>query len=382
MGIKDFFTVLKDECPQVLHPLNVDALSGISAAVDISVFFNNFVKTKEDNWIDPMVRFLINLKKNKISATFIFDGNEVPVEKQPEQQRRRDGFNKQKSRLERGKELLPVLRKHRDLGSLPSDDIIEELKSIIGPVRAKNMQTDFTDIYSIHPSLVTALGKIEQQTKSILPEYTPIARDFIESFGFDHFLAKGEAEALCASMAIEETVDAVITEDSDVMCYGTPYLLCKWKEGECIALAKDEMLKGLGMSFEAFRDMCILLGCDYNKKDKDGNHLSLMGYPPDGVKRKKAVNIGAKKVVDMIKAYGNLEGCEPFLENPEVLRYQRCRELFVPPDTSFLPPPSVRNIDRKRLEKLWYKHGVGVPLETALKHLKAAEVVLEADVEL
>lgn len=373
MGVQDFFTVLRDECPEVLHPMKISNLKGISVSIDISIFFNNFVRSKTDNWIDPMVRFLTNLKKNKIAATFIFDGVEVPIEKQPEQQRRRENFNKQTDLLERGKELLPLIAKHRDLGTLPSEDIIEEIKVIIGPMRAKKMETDFDDIFSIHPSLITALSKREQQTKQVLPDYTPIARDFIESFGFDHFTAKGEAEALCASMCIEGSVDAVITEDSDVMCYGTPYLLCKWSGEECVVLSKEEMLKGLDLSFESFRDLCILLSCDYNDRVK--------GYPPDGVKRKKPVNIGAKKAVEIIRAYRSLEVAEPFLENPEVLKYERCRELFTPPDTSFLPPPKIRNIDLSRLSKLWKKHKVSLDFEKVCKVLKPTDVVLDVDVE-
>lgn len=380
MGIKDLFKVLESECPDVLHPLKIPALRGISVAIDISVFFNLFVKSKSENWLNPFVSFLIDLKKNNIAATFIFDGLEVPPEKNPEQQRRREESNKRNQKLERGKELLPEIAKYKEKKKLPPEDLIAEIKNIIGPIRAKTMETDFDDIFSIYPSMVTALGKMENQSAPILPEYTPIARDFIESMGFDLYQAKGEAEALCAAMCIEGRVDAVISEDSDVLAYGCPYLLCKWKGAGCTAISIDEVLKGLGMTYSSFRDMCIFLGCDYNKRDHEGAHVSIMGYP--SAKSKKAVSIGTKKVVEMIKTHKKLEDCEVFLENSEYLKYERCRELFTPPDTSFLPSPTYRNVDFPRLKKLWAKHRITISYDKAIQHWKAPEITIEADLDL
>jgi hypothetical protein len=83
----------------------------------------------------------------------------------------------------------------------------------------------------------------------------------------------------------------------------------------------------------------------------------------------------------MIREYPSLEEMEPFLENPEVLNYQRCRELFTPPNTSFLPPPKPRNVDKRRLEKLWKKHGVTISsFEKAMKWWESVEIVVDSGV--
>jgi 5'-3' exonuclease len=368
MGIQGLFALLKDECPEVIHHLEIKSLSGISVAIDISIFFNFFVKSKSD-WLVLFINFLLELKKNQIYAIFIFDGPEVPPEKNPEQQKRRDQTNKSIHKLERGKELLPYIKGCIERKEFPLSEVIDELKAIIGPIRAKNLQTEFEDIYSIHSSLITTIEKIQQQTKQILPEYTPIARDFIESLGFDHYLAKGEAEALCASMAIEGSVDAVITEDSDVLVYGCPYLICKWRDGECDLISLQEVLDGLGLKFQKFRDLCILMKCDYNKGNK------IVGFPPDGRSRKTATAIGAKGAMSIMRECENLEEAEKYIENPEDLIYQRCREIFIPPSTSFLAPPSSRGIDEERLEKLWKKHRVPLSLEKILKAWRSPEIL-------
>jgi len=376
MGIQDLFTLLKKECPTVIHHVKIDVLSGISVAVDISVFFNVFVKTSTQSWLEPFIHFLLRFKKKDIYPIFIFDGLEVPEEKKGEQQHRRDTVNKSKDNLARGKELLPLVEKYQSLGEAPPPEVIEELKVIIGPKRAEKMETDFTDIYSILPSLHTAMKQLTKQTTPILPIYTSIARDFIEALGFDHYLAKGEAEALCASMCIEGKVDAVITEDSDVMAYGCPYLICKWRDGECDLIAMEDILFELGLSYESFRDLCILLKCDYNHRAK---------LPPSTKKRKdgeenKPRGVGMVKALELINEHQSLENIEPLLWDPEVLNYRRCRELFQPPSTSFLPPPAPRSIDKKRLAGLWKKHGLREGLYGQILGLwTPAEVVIDSD---
>lgn len=361
MGIHDLFSTLRKKCPQVIHHMSQSNLKGISVAVDISVFFNVFIRSADPNsitvnaWLPGFIDFLISFKKNKISPIFIFDGLEVPDEKREEQQRRRDTVNKAKDNLVKGQELMPLIEKYRDQGELPPEDIIASLREVIGPNRAQVLETDFSDIYSITPSLAFALRKIEKQTLPILPQYTTIARDFIEVLGFDHYLAKGEAEALCASMCIEGSVDAVITEDGDVFAYGCPYLLCKWTRGQCDAIALDEILEGLGLDFNTFRDFCIMSGCDYNHRAKlPPNPKS---KPKDGGEP-QPIPVGPTRALSLLEEFGSLEKIEDKLWNPEVLNFRRCRELFQPPDTSFLSPPAPRSLDRKRLKELWKKHSL------------------------
>lgn len=381
MGIKDLFKTIRSQCPDVIHHMSQSHLKGISVAVDISVFFNVFVRTATPEtaggWLASFVDFLINFKKLGIFPIFIFDGLEVPDEKREEQQRRRQTVTTMKDKLVKGKELIKEVERCRDLKKLPAESVIADLKEIIGPKRAEVLGTNFKDIYSIAPSLEFAIRKLEQQTSPILPQYTSIARDFIEALGYDHYLAKGEAEALCASMAIEGSVDAVITEDGDVMAYGCPFLLCKWTRGQCDVIALDDLLKGLDLSFDAFRDFCIMSGCDYNSRAK------LPPNPKAKVKEGKEPQprpVGAVTALKLIQEHGSLDKIEKELWNPEVLNFRRCRELFQPPDTSFLHPPFPRGIDRKRLKGLWAKHHLkDAQLSRVLKLWTPTEVVVDSE---
>ena len=101
--------------------------------------------------------------------------------------------------------------------------------------------------------------------------------------GLAYLQALGEAETLCAYLAIKGQVDAVLTEDTDVMAYGTPVMLAfkdlKVTDEQVYGLHHKNILKDLEMNHEEFRDLCILLSCDYNERVK--------GFVPDGRNRKK-----------------------------------------------------------------------------------------------
>src|SRR5205085_3124549 len=105
-------------------------------------------------------------------------------------------------------------------------------------------------------------------------------------------------------------------------------------------VSHQAILEDLEMTCEEFRDLCILLGCDYNDRIK--------GYPPDGKTHKKPVSIGAKGAFAMITEYRRLEEVEKYVVDPDPLIYRRCREIFTPPDD--LPNISIpynRQIDKE-----------------------------------
>ena len=97
-------------------------------------------------------------------------------------------------------------------------------------------------------------------------------REVAEAMGVTVVQAPGEAEAACAALAAGGTVDAVLTNDSDALCFGAT---CVWKElrldhrgvlakcslVECTLDRVDEMC---GFSREGIALMAALSGGDYN----------------------------------------------------------------------------------------------------------------------
>lgn len=328
MGISDFYELINERCPGVLVPMNLSDLTGISVAVDISIFLNKYVKSAgETRWLDTFIILLCTLKKNGIKPVCIFDGPNPPPEKRQEQERRRAEAAKKKERIQRGKELFEKLTKSYKPHSKPlEEELKDEIKIIIGPKRGRTQNVNYDDVYDVLACLKDSIEKMEKQNLPILPEYSIKAKQIIKIMGFPYFQADGEAEALCSGMCHLGHVDAVLSEDTDVLAIGAPFLLSKIDitKQTITAISYADILSSLEMKSEEFRDLCILLGCDYNDRVK--------GYPPDGKNRKKPVSIGVKGAYWMINEYRRLEEAEQYMVDSDPLNYRRCRELFTPPE--------------------------------------------------
>lgn len=332
MGIQDFFEAVELLCGGgVLVSTKLSQLHGWKVAIDVSIFLNKYVKTSgSERWIDIFIILLINLKKHGIKSICIFDGPDYPPEKQHERERRRAEGEKAKNIINYAKELHEKLllydQDRWSSGSPKQQQISNEIKTLITSKRDSNIvvKVNYSLLDSVTNALTDFIEKKERQTAPILPEYSEMAKKLITILGMNWFQAKGEAEALCASLCYHGMVDAVLSEDTDTLAYGAPFLFCKIdpKTESLSSVCYQDILKNSGYSSKQFTDLCILLSCDYNDRIK--------GYPPDGKKHKKEIAIGVKGAVAMMSEYKSLEKAEPYMLDPTPLKYQRCRELFTP----------------------------------------------------
>ena len=88
----------------------------------------------------------------------------------------------------------------------------------------------------------------------------------IRALGLEHATSQGEAEAMCAQLNAEGYVDAVITEDSDVFCYGAKVVLQNFALNAAVKSLKMYKMDKIEDLLEINRDrlifMAIVLGCD------------------------------------------------------------------------------------------------------------------------
>jgi 5'-3' exonuclease len=366
MGIKDLHPLLKSEAPGYVLDYHYSELSGLRIAVDISIFLYRQIRTAgKPSWTNSFVLFLTGFKKYGIKMVCIFDGPNPPPEKNREQGRRRAELQKSIDRMNRCIEIRNDLQDNY----IPFDkdikqELVNECKSLISPKKTKADTTNYYDISDIVDSLNNKIEKLEKQTIPITLDDSDQAFKIVEALGLAAFKADGEAETLCAYLAINGAVDAVLTEDTDVLAYGTPFMLfykqdIKFSDEKLHGIYFESLLEQMEMNLEEFRDLCILLSCDYNDRVK--------GYPPDGKKRKNPISIGAARALCMIKEYRRLEEVSKYLLDPGPLIYERCRFLFTIPE----------KIPVKHLED---KEGSIVPFnkplneEELIKHLPGGKI--------
>jgi 5'-3' exonuclease len=383
MGISDFYKVINDECSHVLVKMHLSQLAGQRIAVDISIFLNKFVKTAgSQRWLDSFIMLLCILKKHGIKPVGIFDGPNPPIEKKREQDRRRAEAAKKNERIAHGKSLIKKLEKLASDDKSLDEDLIADVKGVIGARRGKNVDSiNYDDIYDVIVGLKDAVSRQEKQNAPILPEYSVKAKEIIDIMGLSYFQAPGEAETLCAGLCCAGMVDAVLSEDTDVMAYGTPFMLSKidLSSETVTVLCHEEILRSLEFDHDEFKDLCILLSCDYNDRIK--------GYPPDGKKRKKPAAIGAKGAFLMIKEYRRLEEAEKYIEDSDPLNYRRCRNLFTPPkkdELTHITIPYNGKIDKTRLINFIRDNKIRITMDYILSTWKPPEILFlnEGDEEI
>nr|QBK86211.1 MAG: flap endonuclease [Marseillevirus LCMAC102] len=368
MGIKDLYSVINAAAPNALQVYHLSEFTGMRFAIDISVFLYKYIRSAgPDRWMNTFILLLCTLKRYGIKSVCIFDGPNSPPEKKIEQERRRAESERSINRL---KECIRVRDTLQDNSNEPLDfQLKTECRQLICVKRGTVDITNYDDVNDVVDSLNVTIEKLERQTLPITDSHREMATNIVKMLGLACFQADGEAETLCAYLAITGQVDAVLTEDTDVLAYGTPIMLAfkdfKLNEEKLFGIQFPSLLKEMEMNIDEFRDLCILLSCDYNNRVK--------GFPPDGKNRKKAIGIGAKGALCMIQEYKRLEEVCNHVENAEPLKYRRCRELFtVPRSIPYVIVPYNDPPDFDKLAKFIRENGLTVNLEYIGKCWKPA----------
>jgi 5'-3' exonuclease len=300
-----------------------------------------------------------------------------------EQARRRAEREKMISKMKEAKRILVIVEKEYGPKNLKIDGHLKkEIELLFSNRKNKEYKIDFSEPIDVIPELKTLIEKYYRQTLPITDEYKEKAKKIVNILGLAVLQADGEAETLCAYLAIKGEVDAVLSEDTDVLAYGTPLLLSKIdivKEKVTTILHKN-IRSCTGFSTEEFRDLCILLSCDYNSR--------VIGFPPECSKHekhrkaKKPVHIGAKAAVCMIDAYRNLEEVERHVVDTDPLNYRRCRELFTVPDTiPYIVVPYNQPIREEELRSFLKENKCAISIKFILDKWKPVPMVFDDDEE-
>jgi 5'-3' exonuclease len=95
----------------------------------------------------------------------------------------------------------------------------------------------------------------------------------MRAYGVTYFDAHGEADQLCAMLTITGKVWGCMSEDMDMFIYGCPRIIRYFNiNNENVKLYNVEnILYELNVTFNNFKQICILSGTDYNLRDNKYN---------------------------------------------------------------------------------------------------------------
>ncbi|KAF3763692.1 PIN domain-like protein [Cryphonectria parasitica EP155] len=290
MGIKQLFSIIKEEAPDAIKEGEIKNHFGRKVAIDASMSIYSFlIAVRSDgqqlmnesgettSHLMGMFYRTLRMIDNGIKPLYIFDGA-PPKLKSGELARR----------YQRKQEATEGLEEAKETGT--AEDV----------------------------------EKFSRRTVRVTREHNAECQRLLKLMGVPYLVAPTEAEAQCAILARAGKVYAAASEDMDTLCFNTPILLrhltfSEQRKEPIQEIHVDKVLDGLNMDRKQFVDLCILLGCDY-----------LDPIP----------KIGPHTALKLIREHGSLEKVVEFIESdkkgkytlPDDWPYRDARDLFFEPD--------------------------------------------------
>lgn len=240
MGIKNLNNLIAEFTN--IDPCNKTELSNFrnkTFAIDANLFIYKFLYSN-GNHINGLFFMINKLSKFKINPVFIFDGR-PPEEK--------------KHTLDNRKKLKKKI--HTQVLTLKANLLLTNDTAKITEVKNK--------IANLEKRLVYVDNNVIQSSKKILNLMNILYID-----------APSEAEQLCSILSRLNIVDGVISDDTDTLACGSKIILRNFnnKQDYVSYYNFTGILYELGLNYDSFLDLCILLGTDYNSKIKNMNYKS------------------------------------------------------------------------------------------------------------
>lgn len=355
MGIKNLHKLLEKyskECYQTRH---LSEYSYRKVAIDISLYLYKYKAIAGHRWVESFISLVNSLRKHDIHCVFVYDG-QAPVEKLEEQKRRRD------SRENQSKKIAELERQIEDF----------EKNGIIGPLIQELCETKVSSLFRQQViknyNINIAKAKVESMKSmliSITPEDVQLTRDLFDVMKIPYIQAPHEAENFCSHLAIHQKVDYVLSEDTDVLAYGTPYFLTKIDtfNDTVVEISYEKILEQTEMTKETFTDLCIMCECDYN------SNIYLIGPEKSYTLLKAYENI--ENVLKHLKTLKNKDGTPKYTDDMFLpLKYEKCRELFTIEESCvkdiYIPYCDIPNFND--IQDFFFKHGIKYNIEKLKKN--------------
>jgi 5'-3' exonuclease len=340
MGIKSLHKFLQKRVPDIYKPDTISAYKGQRIAVDTLAYLYKFKTSKRKRWITSFIAMLQMFNKYNIEGIFIYDTRAPEMKKDTIRERRA----KRSVADKRIQDIREALEEYNESGNNPSPILIDIMNKksnyvskLLQPTNPQNFVIDSVVIQD-------EISRLEKQTIFVTREDITKTKELLDILGIAYFDADSEAETLCCYLCNYEDVVAVLSNDTDVLVYGTPVFITNLNmyTEACTQIRIQDILDGLELTQEEFKDFCIMCGTDYNKN---------------------IYQIGAVKAFKLIKKYRRLENIRDETNyDTSVLKFEAVREIFEKPSIAPGLSLNTRAVDRERLDDFLMRHNCALDL--------------------
>jgi flap endonuclease-1 len=353
MGIKSLSKFLRENFPDVFEHIHISQYRFQKVAIDTSLYLCNYKALYGDEgWLGAFIKLVSALRKNDVHCVFIYDTS-APAEKTEE---RKERHQKREKTEERVYELEQAIERYKSDGEI-SDILIEfqerrgiEQPRLLGTVKGLNIK-----------AIENAVDKMKKQMFTITPQDFELTRKLFDALKVPYYNAKMEAETMCSDLCIQGKVDAVLSEDTDVLAYGAPVFLTKFNtmDGTCLRVNYEKVLEVFNMTKEQFLDFCIMCGTDYNKN---------------------IFRVGPSKAYKLLLEHKSIEGIgQNTVLDISVLNHVRGRELFREYEKSDVAVPYCGFPDFTELQMLLIKKNVRMNIDSLKSTFTCQLLVFDED---
>ena len=227
MGIKQLNHFLIENCTtKAIYKINLKQLANKVVVIDTSIYLYKFA---EKSAVAENIYLMISIfRQYNIVPVFVFDGK-PPAEK---------------------KALLIKRKLEKDAAEAKYN----ELKSAIESGE------------SINDGTAIEMERLKKQFVRVTENDIVKSKDIMMAYGVPYIEAKGESDHLCAFLVKHGFAWACLSDDMDMFLYGCHRVIrhLSLLNHEGIMYDMNQILYDLDMSQDAFNDIAILSGTDYN----------------------------------------------------------------------------------------------------------------------
>jgi len=351
MGIKSLHKLLKKQAAEAYREISLSEYSFRKVAVDASLFLYKYKAAAGDRWLSALLNLIMCLRRNEVHCFFVYDGK-PPDEKIAEKERRAGEKEKLREKVAAVEYALNLYTRTGEVEQILLDITARRKKS---PTKVKRLMGKEKAIDKFY--LERYLERLKNQVVSLSAEDIVNSQTLLTLLGVPFCTSETEAETLCAFMSLTGKVDAVMSDDTDVIAYGSPFLLHKidTTTGKCISLSLEGILESTGFSLETFRDLCIMCGTDYNTNIR---------------------KVGPVNSFKLLQEYESIDNL-PEKYDKTCLNHLRVRELFTTFDYEIPEPPFCSEPVWEELGKFLFTHRCQYSLDRIKKDLGRREVSFE-----
>jgi flap endonuclease-1 len=245
MGIRYLNAFLKNNCRDGINDVHLQDLSGISVAIDASIYMYQY--EMDNRLVECMDMFIDVLNGYHIKPVFVFDGK-PPAEKS-------DIINERKEK-----------RKQASL----------DCKELVAKLNDDTLDSDMKDV------LTNEYERLKRTSVFINKDKISRVKTLLDERNVAYYNASGEADEMCAQLVLSGHCWGCMSDDMDMFVYGCNNVIRNVNIQDHTATLYNlpDILKCLNISYENFKSICIISGTDYNKicSEQGGNVNSMNLY--------------------------------------------------------------------------------------------------------